>query len=64
MSFVISLTLLTIVIDAKTGNDLISSWFGMEYSKPGANQIITSYSIIYYGEKGETNHEKHCSTRP
>ena len=32
MSFVISLTLLIIVINAKTGNNLISSWFGMEYS--------------------------------
>ncbi len=32
MSFVISLTLLTIVRDAIIGNNLISSWFGMEYS--------------------------------
>ena len=32
MSFVISLTLLTIVNDVKIGNNLISSWFGMEYS--------------------------------
>ena len=32
MSFVISLTLLTVVNDAKTGNNLISSWFGMVYS--------------------------------
>ncbi len=29
MSFVISLTLLTIIKDAITGNNLFSSWFGM-----------------------------------
>ena len=32
MSFVISLTLLTIINDAITGNNLFSSWFGMVYS--------------------------------
>ena len=32
MSFVISLTLLIIIKDAITGNNLISSWFGMVYS--------------------------------
>src|SRR5512141_2136594 len=32
MSFVISFTLLTIIKDAITGNNLISSWFGMLYS--------------------------------
>ena len=32
MSFVISLTLLTIIKNAITGNNLISSWFGMVYS--------------------------------
>ncbi len=32
MSFVISLTLLTIINDAITGNNLVSSWFGMVYS--------------------------------
>ena len=32
MSFVISLTLLTIINDAITGNNLISSWFGMVHS--------------------------------
>ena len=32
MSFVISLTPLTIIIDVITGNNLLSSWFGMEYS--------------------------------
>ncbi len=33
-------------------------------SKPGAKQIITSYNIHNYCERCETNHEKHCSTRP
>ncbi len=32
MSFVISLTPLIIIKGAKTGNNLISSWFGMVYS--------------------------------
>ena len=32
MSFVISFTLLTIIKDAITGNNLISSWFGMVHS--------------------------------
>ena len=32
MSFVISLTLFTIVIEAIIGNNLISSWFGMVHS--------------------------------
>ncbi len=32
MSFVISLILLTIINDAITGNNLISSWFGMVHS--------------------------------
>ena len=32
MSFVISLTLLTIIEDAITGNNLFSSWFGMVHS--------------------------------
>ena len=32
MSFVNSLTLLTLVNDVITGNNLISSWFGMDNS--------------------------------
>ena len=39
MSFVISLTLLTIIEDAITGNNLISSWFGMVYSWFGARTV-------------------------
>ena len=39
MSFVISLTLLTIVNDAIIGNNLISSWFGMVHSWFGDRSV-------------------------
>jgi hypothetical protein len=39
MSFVISLTLLTIINDAITGNNLISSWFGMVHSWFGDRSV-------------------------
>ena len=39
MSFVISLTLLTIINDAITGNNLISSWFGIVYSWFGDRSV-------------------------
>jgi hypothetical protein len=39
MSFVISLTLLTIIKDAITGNNLISSWFGMVHSWFGDRSV-------------------------
>ncbi len=39
MSFVISLTLLIIIKDAITGNNLISSWFGMVHSWFGDRSV-------------------------
>ncbi len=39
MSFVINLTLLTIINDAITGNNLISSWFGMVHSWFGDRSV-------------------------
>jgi hypothetical protein len=39
MSFVISLTLLTIIKDAITDNNLISSWFGMVHSWFGDRSV-------------------------
>ena len=39
MFFVISLTPLIIVKDALTGNNLISSWFGMVYSWFGDRSV-------------------------
>ena len=39
MSFVISLTLLIIIKDAITGNNLISSWFEMVHSWFGDRSV-------------------------
>ena len=39
MSFVISFTLLIVIKDAITDNNLISSWFGMVYSLFGDRTV-------------------------
>ena len=49
MSFVISLTLLTIVIDAIIGNNLISSWFGMVYSWFGDRTVQPGWLFSMVG---------------
>ena len=49
MSFVISLTLLIIIEDAITGNNLISSWFGMVHSWFGDRTVQPGWLFIMDG---------------
>ncbi len=48
MFFVISLTPLTIIIDVITGNNLLSSWFGMVNSWFG-DRLVQPRLVVYDG---------------
>nr|CAE02457.1 OSJNBa0042D13.10 [Oryza sativa Japonica Group] len=78
MSFVISLTLLTIIEDAITGNNLISSWFGMmlrykpEYlfGVEGFVQELRTMSFVigfgtapFYAQIPHDRHEEKCRVK-